>query len=125
MFAPPESRERTPVLPGTFRYPPGVSIFTKRNALVGFVTLKALERRRQRRKRHALRLAAFVVLGLVSAGILAALAAAVVRRQRGARVEPQRLEGYAVADDLGDVAESADAAELDAELSEPEPGFAA
>jgi hypothetical protein len=97
-----------------------VSIFNKRNALVGFLTLKALERRRQR-KRHPWKLAAFVVLGIVSAGILAAVAAAVVHRQKEAQEpdEAHRLEGYAVADEP----ESRDSAELDA--AEPQPGFAA
>lgn len=94
-----------------------MSIFNKRNALVGFITLKALERRRGRNRR-ALRLVAFVALGLVSAGVLAALAVVVLRRQRetGESEEGQRLEGFASADDE-------DLAELGAGL--PEPGFAA
>jgi hypothetical protein len=98
-----------------------VTIFTKRNALVGFITLKALERRRRRRKRHALKLAAFVALGIVSAGILAAVAVAVIHRQKEGKEpeEAQRLEGYAVADEPG----SGDTAELDAAAAEP--GFAA
>jgi hypothetical protein len=80
-----------------------VSIFTKRNALVGFVTLKALERRKQRRNRHALKLVALVVLGLVSAGVLAAIVAVALRRQRDAGELPdeQRLEGYITGDDDG------------------------
>jgi hypothetical protein len=98
-----------------------VSIFTKRNALVGFLTLKALERRRKQRKRHTWKLAAFVALGIVSAGIFAAVALAVVRRHKDGR-EPedaQRLEGYAVADEP----EIREASELD--VGVPEPGFAA
>jgi hypothetical protein len=90
-----------------------VSIFTKRNALVGFVTLKALERRKQRRNRHALKLVALVVLGLVSAGVLAAIVAVALRRQRDAGELPdeQRLEGYITGDDDG--------------TGIPEPSFAA
>jgi hypothetical protein len=97
-----------------------MSIFNKRNALVGFLTLKAIERRRQR-KRHPWKLAALVVLGIVSAGILAAVAAAIVHRQKEAQEpdEAHRLEGYAVADEP----ESQGSAELDAVM--PKPGFAA
>jgi hypothetical protein len=97
-----------------------VSIFTKRNALVGFVTLKALERRRKQRQRHTLRLAAFVALGLISAGILAAVAVAVLHRHKDAQEpeEESRLEGYAVADEPG-----MRDTELDGALVEP--GFAA
>jgi len=74
-----------------------VNVFTKRNALVGFLTLKALERRR--RKRNGLKLVLFLVLGLVSLGILAGLAAVVLRRQHG---EQRRLEGYAVGPEAED-----------------------
>ena len=57
-----------------------MTIFNKRNALVGFLTLKWLERRRRRRKqRNALKIAA---LGVVSVGILAGVGAILVRRQR-------------------------------------------
>ena len=74
-----------------------MNVFTKRNALVGFLTLKALERRR--RKRNGLKLVLFLVLGLVSLGILAGLAAVVLRRQHG---EQRRLEGYAVGPEAED-----------------------
>jgi len=59
-----------------------VNVFTKRNAAVGYVTLKAARRMlgRRRRRRSALRLSAYVALGLVSAGILAGLVALLVRR---------------------------------------------
>ena len=94
-----------------------MTIFNKRNALVGFITLKALERSRTKRQRHTLKLAAFVALGIVSAGILAALLAVALRRN-----------GKTEAVDL-DVAELE--AELEAELDAgipdsamPEPGFA-
>ena len=75
-----------------------MNVFTKRNALVGFLTLKALERRR-RRKRNSLKLVLFLVLGLVSLGILAGLAAVILRRQHG---EPRRLEGYAISPEAED-----------------------
>ena len=74
-----------------------MTIFTKRNALVGFATLKAISRLRARRKpkRSAWKLALLVVLGLVSLGVLAGLGAVVLHRQR----EPRRLEGYAEAEE--------------------------
>lgn len=96
-----------------------MSIFTKRNALVGYVTLKRLEwKRRHRGSRSTLKVVAFVALALVSAGVLAGLVAVALRRQRevGEPEEGQRLEGFAYADDE-------DLAELGAGL--PEPGFAA
>lgn len=96
-----------------------MTVFSKRNALVGFLTLKALERRRHRQKRHAWKLVTFVVLGIVSAGILAAVAAAVLRRQRDASEETQHLQGYAVADDTDGLGST----ELDGGV--PEPGYAA
>ena len=95
-----------------------MSIFNKRNALVGFLTLKALEHGRSRRDLRAIKLVAFVALGLISAGLLAALAAVVLRRQRAIEEpeEGQRLEGFASADDE-------DLGELGGGF--PEPGFAA
>ena len=74
-----------------------MKVFTKRNALVGFLALKALERRR--RKRNGLKLVLFLVLGLVSLGVLAGLAAVVLRRQHG---ESRRLEGYAAGSEVED-----------------------
>jgi hypothetical protein len=71
-----------------------MDVFNKRNALVGFVTLKALQRKRQRRRRGA-KIAAFVTLGLVSVGIVAAIAAVLHRRNGG---EGSELHGYAVGD---------------------------
>ena len=69
-----------------------MNVFTKRNALVGFVTLKALERRLKRRKRRSrARRAAAVGIGVVSLGALAGLAVLLLRRQhtdeQGATVE--------------------------------------
>ncbi len=92
-----------------------MNIFTKRNAIVGYLTLMAFQRRRWDRRLRILKLAAFVALALVSAGILAGLLAVAIRRQRadgGALDEGQRLEGFASADD-------------EFGLGLPEPGFAA
>jgi hypothetical protein len=69
-------------------------IFTKRNAVVGFVALKAisraLEHRRRRRQleRNAWKLGLLLALGLVSVGLFAALAV-ILRRQRDARLQSE------------------------------------
>ena len=68
-----------------------MSIFNKRNAIVGFLTLKWLEQRRRRKKRNALK---FAALGILSLGIVAGVGAVLVKRQRG-NGEEQHLEGYA------------------------------
>ena len=81
-----------------------MSIFNKRNALVGFATLEALKLRRRSRKRKASKIALYAGLGLVSAGILAAVVAVLLRRRNGD--EESTLQGYAVAEDTesaGDV----------------------
>jgi hypothetical protein len=75
-----------------------MSIFNKRNALVGFLALKAIKHKRKgmlpgRRKRHSLKLPLLLVLGVASAGVLAVLLALMLRRQR----EPEHIEGYVVA----------------------------
>jgi hypothetical protein len=74
-----------------------VNIFTKRNALIGFLTLKAASRRgvlrRRKQKRSTWKLATLIVLGVLSAGALAVVGAAILRRQR----EPEHIEGYVVA----------------------------
>jgi hypothetical protein len=70
-------------------------IFTKRNAIVGFVTLKALEKvrdRRRKREKRALRIAALVILGVVSVGLLAGVAAAIARRHNPGPSEAQATE---------------------------------
>jgi len=87
-----------------------VNVFTKRNALVGYLALQALQRRKWQRRRHAMKLVTFIALGLVSAGILAALAAVVVRRQRETAPEVEADE--AEAGTWGST-------ELDAEFHEP------
>lgn len=90
-----------------------MTIFNKRNALVGFVTLKALERRRKKQQRSALKLAAFVVLGIVSAGILAALLAVALRRNGSAEAQ-DALESDALDTELE--------SELEAAMPEPDSG---
>ncbi|MBM2821674.1 MAG: hypothetical protein HW413_420 [Thermoleophilia bacterium] len=62
-----------------------MSIFTKRNAAIGYLTLKALDRRR--RRRSGLRLSLYIALGLISFGILAGVAAVALRRRGAATVE--------------------------------------
>ena len=73
-----------------------MDVFNKRNALVGFITLKALQRKRQRRRRGA-KIAAFVTLGIVSVGIVAAIAA--VLHRRNGEEGTAEMQGYAVGDD--------------------------
>jgi hypothetical protein len=77
-----------------------MSVFNRRNALVGFVALKfasrALERRRRGKRGLGLRSGLAIGLGIVSFGVLAGLAAVYLRRRGG---EPQRLEGYAVGEE--------------------------
>ena len=74
-----------------------MSIFTKKNVLIGYLTLQALSRNRRRvpmpgRKRSSWKLPVFIGLAVVSAGVLAVLVALMLRRQR----EPEHLEGFAV-----------------------------
>ena len=52
-----------------------MSIFNKRNALVGYATIKVHKLRSRRKKRKASKVALYVGLGLISAGILAAVVA--------------------------------------------------
>ncbi|HSI97790.1 MAG TPA: hypothetical protein VK926_05465 [Gaiellaceae bacterium] len=59
-----------------------MNVFTRRNALVGFVALKVLERRMRRKRRRARRTLA-VGIGVVSLGALAGLAVLLLRRHRG------------------------------------------
>jgi hypothetical protein len=71
-----------------------MKIYTRRNAAVGYVTLKAIQRAmdRKRNRRSGLKVAAYVGLGLVSAGILAAVLAVALKRRSG-DVEVADLEG--------------------------------
>jgi len=75
-----------------------VPIFTKKNALIGYLTLQAIQSKRRRgiplpgRKSSSWRLPLLLGLGIMSAGVLALLVAVMLRRHR----EPEHLEGYAV-----------------------------
>ncbi len=93
-----------------------MNVFNRRNALVGFMTLKALERRRRRQRAgRGLKIALFVVLAIVSVGILAGIAAAFLRRRGD--VEEFLGEADAVAEEAAEDV----AAELDATAAEPIP----
>jgi nucleotide-binding universal stress UspA family protein len=93
-----------------------MNVFNRRNALVGFLALKALERRRRRQRvGRGLKIALFVVLGIVSVGVLAGIAAAFLR-QRG-EVEELLEEADAAAEEAAEDV----AAELDAASAEPIP----
>ena len=79
-----------------------MSIYNKRNALVGFVAIKVMKRRLRQRKRNARKAVVLGSLGLLSLGALVGVGAILVKRQRG---EARHLEGYAVAaDDMGEIA---------------------
>jgi len=64
-----------------------MKIYTRKNALVGYLVLRArkraIERRVRRRRRSGLKVAAYLGLGLVSAGILAAVLAMALKRRSG------------------------------------------
>ena len=96
-----------------------MTVFNRRNALVGYITLKRHPARRTppspQRAGRGLKVALFVVLGIVSVGILAGIAVAFLRR-RGDVAE--LLED---ADAAADEAAEEVAAELDAASAEPIP----
>jgi len=71
-----------------------MKIYTRRNAAVGYLTLKAIQRSkdRKRKRRSGLKVAAYVGLGLVSAGILAAALAVALKRRSGESDEGSALE---------------------------------
>ena len=62
-----------------------MKIHTRKNAAVGYLTLKAIQRSvdRRRKRRSGFKVAAYVGLGLVSAGILAAVLAIALKRRSG------------------------------------------
>jgi hypothetical protein len=64
-----------------------MKIYTRRNAAVGYLTLKAIQRANRRKRRSGLKVAAYVGLGLVSAGILAAVLAVALKRRTGENEE--------------------------------------
>jgi hypothetical protein len=73
-----------------------MSIYTRRNAAVGYLTLKAMQRaidKKRRPRRSGLKVAAYVGLGLVSAGILAGVIAIALRRRQGEAAEDLGYEG--------------------------------
>lgn len=70
-----------------------MSFYNRRNAAVGYLTIKALQReidKRRRPRRSGLKVAAYVGLGLVSAGILAAALAIALRRRQGDSADAAR-----------------------------------
>jgi hypothetical protein len=72
-----------------------MNIYTRRNAAVGYLTLKAIQRqidKRRGRRRSGLRVATYVGLGLVSAGILAGVLAIMLRRRQGDAPESAAFE---------------------------------
>jgi len=89
-----------------------VTIFNKRNAVLGFITWKALQLRRKQKQRNPLKIAAFIALGVVSAGVLAAVLAVALRRNGNAEAEELSAEEFA------------DELEAELEAAVPEPGFA-
>ena len=73
-----------------------MSIYNRRNAAVGYVAIKAMQRaidKKRRPRRSSLRVAAYVGLGLVSAGILAGVLAIALRRRHGDALEYSGFEG--------------------------------
>ena len=93
-------------------------IFTKKHALIGYLTLQAIRSSRRGRfsvpgrKRSSWKLPVLLGLGILSAGIFAILIAVMLRRAR----EPEHLEGYAVSgNDEGPIPS----------VTEPEPSPAA
>jgi len=80
-----------------------MKIYTRRNAAVGYLTLKAIQRsvNRKRKRRSGLRVAAYVGLGLVSAGILAAVLAIALKHRSG-EIEETALESDAENEIVGE-----------------------
>jgi hypothetical protein len=77
-----------------------MSIYNRRNAAVGYLTLKAMQRaldRKRKRGRRGLRIAAYVGLGLVSVGVLAGVLAIALRHRSGDAAEAA-FESHAESD---------------------------
>ena len=75
-----------------------MSFHNRRNSAVGYLTIKALQReidKRRRPRRSGFKVAAYIGLGLVSAGILAAALAIALRRRQGETIEEALLESEA------------------------------
>ena len=63
-----------------------MKIYTRRNAAVGYLTIKALQRaidKKRPQRRSGYRIAAYVGLGLISAGVLAGVLAIALRHRSG------------------------------------------
>ena len=64
-----------------------MKIYTRKNALVGYLVLeskkRALQKKVRRRRRSGLKVAAYVGLGLISAGVLAGVVALALRHRSG------------------------------------------
>jgi hypothetical protein len=60
-----------------------MTVFNKRNALVGYITLKAVDQRLRRRKlrRKAPKIALFSLLGLASIGAIVGIVAVLLKRR--------------------------------------------
>jgi hypothetical protein len=67
-----------------------MKIYTRRNAAGGYLAIKAMQRsidKKRRPRRSGLKVATYVGLGLVSAGILAGVLAIALRRRHGDAAE--------------------------------------
>jgi len=98
-----------------------MTVFNRRNALVGFVTLKVHSLKRGRRRRRFgrnLKIALFVTLAIVSVGILAGIAGAFLKAKKSG---PQHLEGYAAAEESAEVAKGEEAASAPEAAATTEP----
>ena len=64
-----------------------MKIYTRKNALVGYLVLeskkRAIQKKVRRRRRSGLKVAAYVGLGLISAGVLAGVLAIALRHRSG------------------------------------------
>jgi hypothetical protein len=64
-----------------------MKIYTRKNALVGYLVLeskkRALQKKVRRRRRSGLKVAAYIGLGLISAGVLAGVLAIALRHRSG------------------------------------------
>ena len=68
-----------------------MKIYTRKNALVGYLVLeskkRAIQKKVRRRRRSGLKVAAYVGLGLISAGVLAGVLAIALRHRSGDAAE--------------------------------------
>ena len=115
-----------------------MKIMTRRNAVVGYLALRALRRARRnaalgyvaaqglehtrahRRSRRAAKISLYVALGIVSAGVLAAIAAYATKRKSSPGAAPEAEEALDSVDEASD-AVAEEAAEVAAAAAEPLP----